>query len=338
MVIKKATGKKSKVGNVGESGKAGAAKKKVVKKSEAKTKKVKKVAKGIKKVAKGIKKVKKVAKIIKKVKKVARKTAGKNVQKNMKKASQRPTKVSKSGSNTIEKVSTGIVNLDKITEGGLGKNSTNLLVGGSGNGKSIFATQFLMEGVRNGETVLYVAFEEKKKEFYANMLELGWDLEKAEKSGKFFFLSYTPEKIRTMLEEGGGDIETLVLTKGIKRIAIDSITAFVMLFDRDVDMREKTLALFSLLRSWTCTSLLIYERDPLIDKKQSSRILEFEADSLILLYFTRIKKGRERFLEIYKMRGTNHSTNIFPYSIRSNVGIDVSAKPFPGNLDQLRAG
>jgi len=236
----------------------------------------------------------------------------------------------------IERVPTGILNLDKVIEGGLEKNSTNLLVGGSGNGKSIFATQFLMEGVKKDEAVLYVAFEEKKSEFYLNMLELGWDLEEAERQGKFFFLSYSPEKIRTMLEEGGGDIETLVLTKGIKRVAIDSITAFVMLFDRDVDMREKTLALFSLLRSWTCTSLLIYERDPLIDKKQSSRVLEFEADSLILLYFTRIKKKRERFLEVYKMRGTNHSTNIFPYEICGKKGIVVSDNPYPGSLHKFQ--
>lgn len=239
-------------------------------------------------------------------------------------------------SNKIKRVSTGIVNLDKIIEGGLEKNSTNLLVGGSGNGKSIFATQFLIEGLKKGESVLYVSFEEKKKEFYINMLELGWDLEKAEKEGKFFFLSYTPEKIRTMLEEGGGDIETTVFTKKIQRIAIDSITAFVMLFDQDVEMREKTLALFSLLRSWACTSLLIYERDPLIDKRESSRILEFEADSLILLYFTRIDKERERFLEVYKMRGTNHSTNIYPYKIRSGVGVDVSNKPYPGSLHKFQ--
>lgn len=244
--------------------------------------------------------------------------------------------VKKVAKSAIERVSTGIVNLDRITEGGVERNSTNLVVGGSGNGKSIFATQFLMEGVRKGEVVLYVSFEEKKKEFYTNMLELGWDLESAEKAGKFFFLSYTPEKIRKMLEEGGGDIETIVLTKGIKRIAIDSITAFVMLFDKDVEMREKTLALFSLLRGWACTSLLIYERDPLIDKRQSSRILEFEADSLILLYFVRIKNERERFLEVYKMRGTDHSTNIFPYDIRSGVGISVSSKPFSGSLRQFK--
>ena len=76
-------------------------------------------------------------------------------------------------------------NLDRITEGGFEKNSTNLIVGGSGNGKSIFAIQFLIEGLKLGESVLYIAFEEKKKDFYTNMLGLGWDLEKYEKSGKF---------------------------------------------------------------------------------------------------------------------------------------------------------
>jgi len=238
--------------------------------------------------------------------------------------------------NDIQRVPTGIANLDKITEGGFEKNSTNLLVGGSGNGKSIFATQFLIEGLKKGETVLYISFEEEKKQFYVNMLELGWDLDKAEKEGKFFFLVYTPEKIRTMLEEGGGDIEAIVSTKKVERIAIDSITAFVMLFDRDVEMREKTLALFSLLRSWACTSLVTYERDPLTDERESSRILEFEADSLILLYFVRIKKERERFLEVFKMRGTNHSTNIYPYKIRGGIGVDVSSRPYLSNLHQFR--
>ena len=232
-----------------------------------------------------------------------------------------------------ERMSTGIKNLDRIAEGGFRRNSTNLIVGGSGSGKSIFAIHFLIEGVKRGENVLYVSFEEKKEEFYSNMLGLGWDLEKYEKSGKFFFLSYTSEKVKTMLEEGGGDIETIVLNKGIQRIAMDSVTAFVMLFGSNVEVREKTQSLFSLLRSWKCTSLIVYERDPLIDKKKSSRILEFEADSVMFLYFVRTKKERERFLEIYKMRGTNHSTNIFSYDIRKNKGVVVSPRPYSGKLN-----
>ena len=243
-----------------------------------------------------------------------------------------PSKKKMDGKRKIERVSTGIKTLDKLTKGGFLKNSTNLIVGGSGNGKSIFSIQFLIEGIKKGENVLYITFEEKKNEFYTNMLGLGWDLEKYEKSGKFYFLSYTPQKVRTMLEEGGGDIESIVLTKKIDRIAMDSITAFVMLFKDQVAMREGTLSLFSMLRGWTCTSLLVYERDPLIDEREKSRVLEFETDSLILLYFSRLKEKRERFLEVYKMRGTDHSKNIYPYSISTKKGITVSSKPYKGSL------
>ena len=62
-----------------------------------------------------------------------------------------------------EKITSGIPNFDKLVEGGFEVNSTNLIVGGSGSGKSIFATQFLIEGMKNGEKTLYVTFEEKKK-------------------------------------------------------------------------------------------------------------------------------------------------------------------------------
>ena len=103
-----------------------------------------------------------------------------------------------------ERIATGIKNFDSLIEGGFEKNSTNLVVGSSGSGKTIFAVEFLIEGMKNGENCLYITFEERKDEFYANMLEFGWDLAKYEKEEKFFFLEYTPEKVKTMLEEGGG--------------------------------------------------------------------------------------------------------------------------------------
>ncbi|MBR9706514.1 hypothetical protein GOV14_05745 [Candidatus Pacearchaeota archaeon] len=233
------------------------------------------------------------------------------------------------------KVPSGILGLDKLTHGGFENHSTNLLVGGSGTGKSIFSIQFLVEGVRKGDRCLYITFEERKGEFYTNMKELGWDLAKMEKNNKFYFLSYTPEKVKTMLEEGGGEIESMVLTNKINRIVIDSINAFIMMFDNDLQRREASLKLFSLLRNWNSTSVLIYERDPLVDKRSSSRVLEFESDSLIFLYFVRLRRQREHFMEVFKMRGSNHSKEIHPYVITKG-GIKVTTAPYAGNLDKFR--
>ena len=216
-----------------------------------------------------------------------------------------------------ERIPTGVPNFDKLIEKGFEKNTTNLLVGGSGSGKTIFATQFLIEGIRRGEKCLYVTFEEKKEQFYSNMKEFGWDLEEYEKKGAFTFLEYTPMKVKTMLEEGGGAIESVILKNKIARIVIDSITSFELLFDDELEKREAALSLFGMIRDWDATALLTLEEEPSAQEKISSRTLEFESDSIIILYFIRESKKaeRDRYLEIIKMRGTKHSHKIYPFDI-----------------------
>ena len=145
------------------------------------------------------------------------------------------------------------------------------------------------------------------------------------------FLEYTPEKVNSMLEEGGGSIESIVIKEKIKRLVIDSITSFELLFDDDLKKREAALSLFNMLRKWGCTSLLTYEGDSLKDKAVASRTLEFESDSIILLYFIRTKNQRDRFLEVLKMRGTEHSRKIYAFSMDKH-GIVLSKKPCSENI------
>ena len=224
-----------------------------------------------------------------------------------------------------ERISTGILNLDRLIEGGFLKDSTNMVVGGSGSGKSIFGVQFLIEGMKNGEKCLYVTFEEKKENFYSNMNSFGWNLSDYEKKGLFLFLEYTPSKVKTMLEEGGGQIENLVVSNKISRIVIDSITSFALLFEDELAKREAALFLFNMIREWSCTSLLTLEEEPIEGKKATSKTLEFESDSIVLLYFVRKKEKRERYLEILKMRGTKHSKKVYQFHI-INSGIAVEKK------------
>lgn len=228
----------------------------------------------------------------------------------------------------IEKVPTGISVFDKITNGGFTKESVNLIVGGAGAGKTIFAIQFLVNGMKKGETCLYLTFEEKKENLYRNMLQFGWDLEAYEKKGKFIFIEYTPEKVRKMLEEGGGALESLMYKKKITRLVIDSITSFTLLFESEIAKREASLALFDMTRRWKTTVLLTLEKEltqqDLISG--SSSAIEFEADSIILLYFLRQNGERRRILEVLKMRGSPHSKKLYPFEITKD-GIKISERP-----------
>ncbi len=246
-------------------------------------------------------------------------------QKSKKKSKKESHKISRSSKKKSEKVSSGIPKFDNLIEGGFEKNSANVIVGGAGSGKTILATQFLIEGMKNGEKCIYVTFEEKKEQFYKNMLEFGWDLEEYEKKKLFTFLEYTPVKVKTMLDEGGGAIETAIIRQGITRIVIDSITSFALLFEKELEKREAALMLFNMIGGWNCTSLLTLEEDPLGSKELTAKTIEFESDSITLIYFIQQKGERKRYIEILKMRGVKHSKNIYEFEIGSH-GINILSK------------
>jgi KaiC/GvpD/RAD55 family RecA-like ATPase len=231
------------------------------------------------------------------------------------------------------RISSGIKEFDSLIEGGFETYSVNLVVADIGSGKTILAMQFLVDGLKKGEKCLYVTFEEKKEEFYSNMMDFGWDLEKYEKEGKFFFLEYNPEKVKVMLEEGGGEIEGTVFREKVSRMVIDSVTSFALLFENELEKREAALRLFDMIRKWKCTSILTLQEDPQKRTQGESTALEYESDSITLLHFIRINEERQRFIEILKMRGTNHSTKIYEFNIdKDGVKIGKSvlmSKIFP---------
>ena len=142
---------------------------------------------------------------------------------------------------------------------------------------------------------------------------------------------HNPERVRMMIEEGGGEIENIVIKNKISRLAIDSVTSFALLFEDELRRREAALALFDIIRRWNCTSILTLQEDPR-DRKGDTSSLEFEADSIILLYFIREKRERKRFIEILKMRGTNHSKKIHPIEF-SKKGIIVLKEIYAQSLE-----
>ena len=75
-----------------------------------------------------------------------------------------------------EIVSTGIAGLDHIVNGGLPARRFYLLQGDPGAGKTTVGIQFLLEGVRQGESVLYVSLSETREELESIARSHGWDI------------------------------------------------------------------------------------------------------------------------------------------------------------------
>lgn len=231
---------------------------------------------------------------------------------------------SKNEFNPLERVPSGIPGFDNLCEGGFARTSINLLGGDAGSGKSLFAMQFVVNGIEKyNENGVYISFEESKAVVFERMKRYGWDLERLEKEKRFVFLQYTPEQVEQVLESGGGIITDVVQSINARRVVFDSLTAFTFLFQNEFKQRTGLLSLFALIRKWGCTALLIAEEEPDI-KSHKSNIMEFESDCDILIYNILIENRREHVVEIYKMRGTNHSRNIYPLKI-DNTGISINS-------------
>lgn len=224
-----------------------------------------------------------------------------------------------------DRVPIGIKTFDPLIGNGLKRGSSNLVVGGPGSGKTIFAIQFLYNGItKYNENGLYITFEEKKEKLYDDMREFGWDLSKLEKENKFVFLEYTPEQVKKLLVEGGGIVESIIEKYKIKRLAIDSISSFGLLYQDELAKKEASLALFELINNWGCTAILTAQESK-IDEGGISSSLDFEVDSIIILYHPRVDHTRSRYIEILKMRGTKHSGKIYNLIIDKN-GIAIKSR------------
>src|SRR6201982_774568 len=75
------------------------------------------------------------------------------------------------------RISTGSRGLDDVLGGGIDPARMYLYEGRPGSGKTTLALQFLLEGVRNGEPVLYVTLSETENELRLVAKRHGWSLD-----------------------------------------------------------------------------------------------------------------------------------------------------------------
>ncbi|HEY0811418.1 MAG TPA: circadian clock protein KaiC, partial [Longimicrobiales bacterium] len=234
-------------------------------------------------------------------------------------------------SSPVNKLATGITSFDVIAKGGLPVHRTTLVSGTAGSGKTVFAMQFLAEGIRNyGENGVFVTFEESAADIRKNMSSFGWDLAKWEAEGKLLFVDASPDPEIESVEVGGFDLGALlarvqnaIRKVNAQRVSVDSLGAVFTQFSDQSTIRRELFRIAWALKRSNVTALLTAERTEDYGPVARFGIEEFIADNVMILRNVLDAENRRRTIEILKFRGTDHQKGEYPFTIIAGKGFVV---------------
>jgi circadian clock protein KaiC len=225
----------------------------------------------------------------------------------------------------------GIPGFDLIASGGLPRARTTLVAGTAGSAKTVFASQFLAEGVtRAGESGVFVTFEETPGDIRGNMLGFGWDIARWEADGRWAFVDASPHPEDGAVLTGEYDmgallarVEHAVRTVGATRLVMDSMGAVFARLGETPIVRRELLRIVSALRTLGVTVVMTAERTQEYGDISRHGVEEFVADNVVILRNVLEDEKRRRTVEILKFRGTMHQKGEFPFTILPGAGITV---------------
>lgn len=223
----------------------------------------------------------------------------------------------------IARAKTGVEGLDEIISGGIPRGTVTLVSGPPGSGKTILCTQFLYQGIKEGEKCLFLTIDKKVEGLLGQTNQLGLDFQSAIDKGqaKFLYLNINKKLVyETMANE--------ILSDEYDRIVLDSITPLseMPIYINNMDIAKNINILdgedlqsdssypvrrlhlhyiMNALQTAKCTSLVTSELPTGSNNLSRDGLSEFLADAVIVMSVDPTMDRRK--LSVVKMRSTKHT-------------------------------
>lgn len=218
------------------------------------------------------------------------------------------------------RVSSGIERLDSMLSAkGFYRDSSILVSGTAGTGKTSFLAHFANAACKRGERVLFFAFEESPSQIARNMKSIGIDLDRWIKKGLFKVESTRPSQY-------GLDMHLIMIQKMVnayvpKIVVIDPITSFSD-HTNTSEVKRILMRLVDFLKSKGITAMFS-SLTPSGEPVETSHVaISSLIDSWILLRDMESNGERNRALYVLKSRGMAHSNQVREFLITNN-GVEL---------------
>jgi circadian clock protein KaiC len=225
----------------------------------------------------------------------------------------------------VDKLRTGVFGLNSITDGGLNRNSTTVVIGASGAGKTTMALQFVHRGLEEGQEGVFISLDEAQAQIIKEAEAMGWtNIRSLIDSGKLVFIDASAKEFTEFVKT-----ELPVLVEewhGFNaRIVVDPLTPVMWTIKDIYEQREYVTLLMNQLRTVGTVICTLEEHGGQGNLSGSEiTIPMYVADCVIHLRHNLLGKDAERSLKILKFRGSAHDESAHPYKILRGLGIVVN--------------
>ena len=208
----------------------------------------------------------------------------------------------------VERLPTGVPELDSLLGGGIERGTSCLLLGPAGTGKSTLAIQFSLAAARRGEHSVLCLFDESPYILLARADSLGLSLREHVKSGLVELLQIDPA------ERAPGEfihmIKERVLRRQVRSVLIDSLNGYLHAMSEARFLNIQLHELLAFLGNHGVITTMTVAQHGIVGQMSSPVDLTYLADTVMLLRYFEQEGRIHKAISLVKKRIGRHEDTI----------------------------